>query len=817
MYLNESYINIQRVFSNPVVKKFRLQGIVFLLVLSALLFTSPTDCLAESNEMMRSINTCIIYDGPSEIYKKNVRLLKKEILELTDGEFNIAFNPENIINGEWNRSKIKESVKRALESDEIDFVICMGVLASDVLCRYEMIPKPSIATSIIDTKLQHIKANNGSSGIKNLNYLVSVESFLNDLKLFQKIKPFKTLSIVVSRQTASDLPFIKTFFTNNGHDINFSITPIYADGTAASVLSGISQATEAVLITPDIRIPEAEVLKIIEILAKMKIPGYTIGGKDEVKKGLLAGLTPGAESKTIIRRAALNFQRILLGESPESLPTLFSEKRKLSINLKTAKLTGIYPSSEVLSGAELISDNTQTAKRAITLSSVILEALKENIEIKQNEAMVSAGSQDIKKARSYLIPNIEAALTGVRIDENRAKYSGKTQSEDTLTGSLTATQILFSEKAWSGWKAVKHGQSAKKEQLNTTILDISYEACISYINILRAQTLKRVRENSLKLTKANLNRARLRRSVGTANASEVYRWESKLSQQKKDLLDAKAKIRQAKNNLNRIVNRPLSEDFNISDIYFSDPILCITREKFGATVSNPLQYDQLLNFLVKKGVDLSPEIKQLDAAVKAQERLTLSARRDFYMPTIAMQGEMADIYNRDGFDETYEAFDKTSWSVAIKASIPIFAGGARSADYSKAKEETRRLKLQKQDALTKIEERIRYTAESAKASYGAIRHAKDAADAARKNLILVTDAYARGVISIIELLDAQNASTMAELGSENSIYDFMADLISVQRAIGRVDFSQARESRSAFKDEFNAYIKNNTSTEKGEK
>ena len=804
-------------FTNRVANGAILRHMFSLFFLSASILCSPYDAQAEPEDTTRTINTCIIYDGPSDIYKKNVRLLIKEITELTEGEFHIQFNPGNIINGEWNKQKITESVNRALESEDIDFLVCMGVLASDVLCRYETINKPSIATSIIDAKLQNIKTNNGSSGIKNLNYLVSIDSFINDLKLFQKVRTFKKLSVVISRQTASDLPFIDKFFSNNGHDINFTLAPIYADKTAESVLSGLSDSTEAVLITPDVRMPDVEVQKIIDTLNKMKIPGYTIGGKGEVKKGLLAGLTPGAESKTIIRRAALNFQRILLGESPESLPTQFSEKRKLAINMKTAELTGIYPTMDVLSGAELINESAETSKRMLTLSSTIQEALKENIEIKKTAAMVSAGSQDIKKALSYLTPNLEASLTGLRIDKNSAEISFGTESEESLKGSLTATQILFSEKAWSGWRAVKHGQKAKEEKLNTTALNVSYDACMSYINILRVLTLERVRKNSLKLTKANLNRARLRRSVGTANASEVYRWESKLAQQKKELLDAKAKIRQAKNNLNRILNRPLFEDFSIKDITFSDPVLCITSDNFGNTVSSPLEYEMLLNFLVNKGVDLSPEIKQLDAAIKAQERIALSARRDFYLPTVALQGTMTEVYNRDGFDQTTDARDKTSWSVAINASIPLYTGGAKSADYSKAKDETRRLKLEKKDALSKIEERIRFTAESSKASFGAIRHSRDAADAAHKNLNLVTDAYTRGAISIIELLDAQNASTMAELGAENSLYDFMADIISVQRAIGRVDFSKVHESGANFKEEFSAYIKNKTNSGKGEK
>ncbi len=768
---------------------------------------------ANAKNSLQKINTTIIYDGSSKIYKKNIELLKTEILELTSGEFDVSFKPSQIINGQWDPAIIKNAVKKAIESRETDFLICIGVLTSNEVCKYKQFEKPVIATSVVDVKLQNIKSNNEKSGTRNLNFLVSTGSIIKYLGLFQKVKNFKTLTVILNRKLATELPFIDKFFSKENSNFSFNIKKIYSDNTAESILSQLSEKTEAVLFTHSLQLPDPEFTKVVSELNKMKIPGFTMVGKREVAKGLLAGLTPGTESKTILRRVALNFQRILLGEKPENLSIIFSEKRKLAINMNTAKLTGIYPVSTVLADAEIIRETISPKARKLTLSSVINEALEKNIEIEKGRAMVSAGKEDIKKARSYLIPNIEASITGVRIDENSAKISFGTESEESLKGSLTATQVLFSEKAWSGWKAVKHGQKAKEEELNTISLDITSEIINSYINVLRALTLERVRKNSLDLTMANLKRARLRRSIGTAGASEVYRWESKLAMQKKDLLDAIAKIRQSKNNLNRILNRPFNEDFILEEINFSNPVLCVNNENFVETIHNPFKYGILKNFMVKKGLEASPELKRIDSAIKAQERLTISAKRDFFLPSIALQGKVTEVYDRNGFDETdldpSKDRDKRSWSVAVNASFPLFTGGAKSADYCKAKEETRKLKLEKSHATARIEERILYTIEAAKASHGAIKHAKDAATAALKNLNLVTDAYSRGVISIIELLDAQNASTMADLGAENSIYDFMADLLSLQRAIGKIDFSKPANARQLFRDEFYAYMELN--------
>ncbi len=76
----------------------------------------------------------------------------------------------------------------------------------------------------------------------------------------------------------------------------------------------------------------------------------------------------------------------------------------------------------------------------------------------------------------------------------------------------------------------------------------------------------------------------------------------------------------------------------------------------------------------------------------------------------------------------------------------------------------------------------------ARASHTIIRLAGQGATAARKNLGLVTDAYSRGLVSIIELIDAQNAALVADSVEASSVYDFFIDLMEVQRAVGRFDF-----------------------------
>jgi len=96
--------------------------------------------------------------------------------------------------------------------------------------------------------------------------------------------------------------------------------------------------------------------------------------------------------------------------------------------------------------------------------------------------------------------------------------------------------------------------------------------------------------------------------------------------------------------------------------------------------------------------------------------------------------------------------------------------------------------MQRDATAERIEQRTRATLHLIKASYPSIQLSKEASNAAHKNLKLVTDAYTRGALSILDLLDAQNAALVAEESATNAVFVFLIDLMNLQRSLGRFVF-----------------------------
>ena len=106
--------------------------------------------------------------------------------------------------------------------------------------------------------------------------------------------------------------------------------------------------------------------------------------------------------------------------------------------------------------------------------------------------------------------------------------------------------------------------------------------------------------------------------------------------------------------------------------------------------------------------------------------------------------------------------------------------------------------LQREATRQRIEQGIRSILHQAGATFAAIELSEAAADAAFRNLELVTDSYRAGAVDILRLLDAQNQALVAELVAANAVFDYLIDLMSVQRSIGRFDYFRSPEERTEF-------------------
>ncbi len=746
-----------------------------------------------------------LMDGPDQRQTYLVELLRSEIRDLLAAEFDLDMPAEASIQADYTIGGIEEGLERLLADPEVDVIVTFGAISSHVAARRPQLEKPVVAAVILSPELQGIEvAEGGGSGKRNLSYIALAEDY--EIETFREIVPFTRIALLVNGPLAETVPELARNLQAMGQASGLEpvLVPVYLD--VESVISALDAAdVQAVYVLPQFQLSEGDWRRLVQALIDRRLPSFSWFGRPEVVDGILAGQRPERFPQRVARRVALNIQAILLGEDASSLPVAFAPQSRLVINMATARAIDVYPPWKVVTEAELISGERRLVEREWTLESAVREAVNVNLDLAVADRAVAAGAEDIGIARANLLPQIDLGLDWSVIDQSQAESGVSFRPERLLTGQATLTQLIYADPAWANHTIQKSVQESRVQDRETLWLDIAFDAAVAYLDILKAKTIERIERENLRITRENLEFADVRRSVGTGSPGEVFRWESQIANNRQAVINANAIRNLTEIELNRILNRPLEERFATGETELTDPLLLTSQARLAPYTANQWSFRVFRAFMAQEALDASPELKALSALAAAQRRALKAADRAFYIPTLALQASVNDVFSSGGSGTVFPGFEDLRWTVGFSLNYPLLTGGARFSVKGQASEELAQIENERRATAQRVEGRVRAAMHTMGAALANIDLSRDAADAARNNFELVQDSYSRGLDSIITLLDAQNNALVAELRASNAIYDFLIELMKVERAANRFDFFASSESRDAFFDRLDQF------------
>lgn len=758
----------------------------------------------------------IVRDGPSQVVPELQDILRKEITELTSQEFDVRFPDDLQLQGGWSVQGVKQAVDRLLTQPRVDLVIALGILASHEVSQRKQLPKPVIAPFVLDPRLQGLPLKKGASGIKNLNYLVSLKGFERSLAAFKDVFPFTRLSLLADRILLDAFPLLEGRARKIAEMSGVSLTVVPVETSAQTALGALPPESEAVYLLPLPRLPSPEFDRLVASLTERRLPSFSSVGQREVQRGVAVAISPDVDVGRLARTIAANLQRILSGTDAGQMEVAFVRGEHLTINMATVRAIDKWPSFQVLSEADLVNEEVAGASRRLAIFDAVRSAMEGNLDLAAANRKIEAGLGQVGQARSGLLPQVLVGTSGVLNGRGPDAFgTGGTPGQAALViGGFR--QVLYSDDAWSRYTVEQKTQLSREEERNQLRLDTAQDAAIAYLAVLRAKTVRRIQKDNLKLTRSNLELAAAREAVGYALRDEVFRWEAEVANGQKTVVSVDAQERQAEVSLNRVLNRPLEEAFSTVEHTLEDPgLLGDTRQLF-AYIENPRGFQVFRDFEVEEGTKAAPEARRLDALIAAKERTITNAERAFWMPELAVQGAGFQQYAQGGggagsltvplgpvgFAQTQNNF----YVASIGLTFPLFQGGNKSATALRVREELRELQFERAATLQRVEERVRAALYQTGASFPSIRLSRKAAESAGKTLELVVDQYARGAVDIVKLLNSQNAAVNANEAAANAVYAFLIDLMRVQRAVGQMSFFQSPEERAAWFERLKAFF-----------
>ena len=741
--------------------------------------------LANSADHPDSVAIALISDGPSRDAWELGDELIAELEDLIRGEIELQFVP---FNGDWTPEGFGAALERAWADPAIDMVLVAGLVANQVLGTEEHYPKPTFLPLVADGEFFGLPRAGIGSGQENLSYVSDRISFPIDLENLLDVAQVGKLALLVDQVLFDVVTGIRLETTAMAAAAGVELVVVPYSEAKGDLVALIPEDADAVMVDGLARLDEAAVDRLIAGLIERRLPSFAMMGPELVERGLLMSNVQDSEYQRIARRNALNMQAVMLGEPAADQPVEFKAKRRVLLNLQTARAIDAWPSYRLLVEARLIGGDIGRGAPKMSLAEAAREALRANLDLLAESFGVDAGAEDIRTARAAFLPQITADLTGARLNGSNVAVASGGAAETSLSAGVTVSQLIFSEGARANLAIQRSLQESRIAELEAFRLDTVQSATLAFLEVLRAETQFRTQRDNLDRTQTNLELAQDRVRVGSANAADVYRWQSELASARQSAISTHAQRMRARENLNRVLHRDIASPLDLTPPSLDDGEIFSSSDELEALIDNPKGFRLMTEILVQQGLEQVPELRSLGASIAAKERELTSLERAFYLPDVALQGQLSEILS----ESTREAGGlsqegESDWSLGLSATLSLWEGGARAARRDKAAIELEQLRTRYEAARESIEQNIRANMHLANASYSSIELAEEGAEWAAKNLDLVDDLYTEGVVDITQLLDAQSAAVQAEEAASNAIYNFLVDLMNVNRAVGHFD------------------------------
>jgi len=742
----------------------------------------------------------IVSDGPSPRPLLSAELLMREANRVYGENHRFVVPAGADLDGGWSLAGVTAAINRLEADPKIDVVVTLGLVASHVAAHATRLPKPTVAANVVDPILQAFPLAAGGSGRRQFTYVATFKSVDEELRTFQRLVGFARLVILIDPLSLEAIPELRQKATALERALGIRITLI-PTATVDDAVNALPGDAEAVYVAPLLRLSHSQVEALAAALNARRLISFSRLGGAELADGLLLTAEPAvADAERLARRIALDIQRIRDGEDAGRLNVAFPLEHRLGINMATARAIGYSPRWDDLSDAVIVNEEPPSSEPPLSLLTAIQAATRDNPALSASQIGVDIASAQISSARSALLPSLDASASATQIDKSHA--SPLIQAEKTAAASGVFQQLIYSDKTWAAYAVAQRLKNAAGQQYEQDLLDTIEQTAVAYLSALRAKSVEAVRRQDTENRRKNLEVARVRETIGLSERSDYLRWVSETATARRDLLDAAAATRLAITEVARLTHYSGPGRPRISEVDLDDPMRWMSDPRTQQYLDTPAKWEIFSSYAVEAAVTRAPELKRLDELLLGQERLVTSARRSFYFPDLALVASGADAFQRSGAGSmrVSGAPGATSWTVTLQATLPIFSSGAQSAELAHASHTARQIGAQRAATVDAVRARAQAALDQLSASYPSIRLAEQAAAAARENFDKSSDAYGRGLVTVTDLISAQDAYLAADLARAQASYTFLIDFVTTLRAAGSFDLLLDPGSRASWYD-----------------
>ena len=759
------------------------------------------------SQTSRTIHVGTLLDRSSKEALLVLEELKKEIKAVMGPNATIVFSEPLENNYEIAKS---ESNYNILLNDQTDVILVFGVVNIIALDKNQEYPKPILAYGSVNDDFVDIPLGQKTSGIQNVNYVVSPFSYTDDLEKFKELYDYKHLGIIIEDFLIKEDRVVK-FFQDYFSDKEETYTIITAK--EGLKIEHSLDSIDAVYLAGGYNFGSVHRKVLIDSINAKDLPSFSSIGIKDVKMGVLATQQSSTNSEHFFRRIALNFESVAQGINPSELPIYIDYKKKLTVNYNTASLIDFPLRYSMLGQVDFI-ESTVHEKNDFSLSilEVMQGAISSNLDLQSEQKNNELLDQEVQAAKNNYLPDLSVGAGATYVDPELAEVSFGQNPEFSATGNVVLQQLIYAPDVSANKTVNKELSKAQKEVYNAAELDMALDATIAYFNSLVYKTNVNIQNQNLQVTKLNLELAEQNFEEGASGKSDVLRFKSQMAQNTQSLIEAANDLQQSFNGINKLLNNPIGKKIDIDDAVINEGMFKnYNYDKIGVLIDDPRMQPLLIDFLTEEAMRNAPELKNLNynlEAIKRNYKLNSSGK---FLPTVSLQGQYNYFFSRSGAGSTPligDGIPDGSYNVGLNVALPIFQQNQRNVTKRTTEIQQEQVALQQNNTNLLISQNVYNIVSEIATQIANIHITKIAEETAKESLELTQTAYKNGAVPVIQLIDAQTNYLQAQLGSATASYGYLLTSIQLERIIGYFFLLHTEEENQAFIDRANSHILN---------
>jgi outer membrane protein TolC len=386
-----------------------------------------------------------------------------------------------------------------------------------------------------------------------------------------------------------------------------------------------------------------------------------------------------------------------------------------------------------------------------------------------NAARQAQGQSQV--ARSALLPNLNGNVTET-VEQINLRASGIHFNSPipgfnfpTIVGPFNVidmraslTQSVVDLTAWNNYRSandVYHAnQFSARDARDLVVLAVGG----AYLQVIASQ--ERVKSAHAQYDTANAlyQQNFQKRSAGLVAQVDLDRSQVEALAQQQRVTSLETDLAKKKIALARMIGLPPTNDYDLTDdVPFS--------------AAPPLSLDDA----IKQAFERRADLKAAEAQVRAAER-TLAAARDERLPSLSVSGNYGDI-------GTNPAQSHGTFVAAATLRLPIWQGGRTEGDIKEAEASLAQRQAELEDVKSQVESDVRNAYLDLQAASSQVEVARKNLAVSRETLDLTRQRFDAGVTDNVEVVQAQEFLTSAELDVINSVFAHNVAKLSLARSI----------------------------------